>query len=229
MEVSRDGQITAIFGKGDLFGYDPKAKVLSVSDFINFFHKYWWTFFQLAQRTRTSSCRSSANVRALRLVRPRTWVITVSFSYCDLQYISATTFHQLCKLFPEFTQRFINELSSDFSCNLWELHKPVDERENPNKRKSSQIPSVAGKYGIHVTRNWLFFSIWSSRQERNCFRFLRRWHFESFTRWEWSGNHAAAGRVVRLESRNRNNKVRWRFVFRICARYQREFRAIEVV
>jgi len=27
MEVSIDGQITAIFGKGDLFGYDPKAKV----------------------------------------------------------------------------------------------------------------------------------------------------------------------------------------------------------
>ncbi|CBY37151.1 unnamed protein product [Oikopleura dioica] len=102
MEVSRDGQITAIFGKGDLFGYDPKAKFIRES-------------------SRQLSC-----------------------SYCDLQYISATTFHQLCKLFPEFTQRFINELSSDYSCNLWELHKPVDERENLNKRKNSQIPSVTG-------------------------------------------------------------------------------------
>ena len=150
-------------------------------------------------------------------------------SYCDLQYISATTFHQLCKLFPEFTQRFINELSSDYSCNLWELHKPVDERENLNnfKRKNGQIPSVTG---TQVNREYvmIFFSIWSSRQERNGFKFLRRWHFEGFTRWKWSRNHAAAGRVVRLESRNRNTKVRRRLVFLICARYQLG-RAIEVV
>jgi hypothetical protein len=83
-----------------------------------------------------------------------------------LQYISATTFHQLCKLFPEFTQRFINELSSDYSCNLWELHKPVDERENFNnfKRKNSQIPSVTG---TKVNREYMMIFLVSEAVGKN--------------------------------------------------------------
>ena len=79
MEVSRDGQIAAIFGKGDLFGANPEQ----------------------ALKKDAKICRSAANVRAL--------------SYCDLQLInsidSSTTFHELCTLFPEFTSRFITELS----------------------------------------------------------------------------------------------------------------------
>ena len=75
MEVSRDGQIAAIFGKGDLFGANPEQ----------------------ALKKDAKICRSAANVRAL--------------SYCDLQLINSTTFHELCTLFPEFTSRFITELS----------------------------------------------------------------------------------------------------------------------
>ena len=51
MEVSRDGQICAIFGKGDLFGANPKSEKAE---------------------------RSSANVRALRKMLKLTNIIGVT-------------------------------------------------------------------------------------------------------------------------------------------------------
>ena len=88
MEVSRDGQIAAIFGKGDLFGANPEQ----------------------ALKKDAKICRSAANVRAL--------------SYCDLQLINSTTFHELCTLFPEFTSRFITELSRKRISNVFNLSLP---------------------------------------------------------------------------------------------------------
>ena len=49
------------------------------------------------------------------------------FSYCDLQYIDVKTFSRMCSLFPEFRERFVQDLSLDFSCNLWELHEDIKE------------------------------------------------------------------------------------------------------
>ena len=33
----------------------------------------------------------------------------------------------MCALFPEFRERFVQDLSLDFSCNLWQLHEDIEE------------------------------------------------------------------------------------------------------
>lgn len=36
----------------------------------------------------------------------------------------------MCGLFPEFRERFVQDLSLDFSCNLWQLHEDIQETYN---------------------------------------------------------------------------------------------------
>ena len=65
MEVSREGQICAIFGKGDLFGSDPRQ----------------------AGKKQGETCRSSANVRALSYCDLQLISSDTFYNLCKLERI----------------------------------------------------------------------------------------------------------------------------------------------
>lgn len=88
MEVSRDGQICAIFGKGDLFGADPGQAVENVSQI----------------------CRSSANVRALSYCDLQLISSDTFHQLCKLEWITN------CESLNTTHYQFIHQIILFFWC-----------------------------------------------------------------------------------------------------------------